>query len=397
MKNDISCVNMSMKCPRCLNEDPAYFYHGSKGWYCRKCISFGRAMIQEEQEPVSLHEVKENSEEYVLKYPLTQKQKEISDACMVQIQNSDVLLKCVCGAGKTEMVVASIAMFLKAHMKVCFAIARRQVVLEVAERLQQYFMTASVVPVCQGHTAVSDGDLIVCTTHQLYRYHEAFDLLILDEPDAFPFRGNAVLHGIAKTSCRGHVIYLTATPDDELQERIKNGSLCCLTLNQRPHAKPIPVPVIHTGPKLILVMHLLRWLERHDRHPRMVFVPTIAAAKRLGWFLSFLYDCDVCTSKTKNRDEVILAFRQKPHSVIVATTVLERGVTVPHADICVYQADHGIFDEAGLIQMAGRAGRSFEDPYGDVLFLCMERSELCWKCRENLEEANASCGAACAE
>jgi competence protein ComFA len=100
----------------------------------------------------------------------------------------------------------------------------------------------------------------------------------------------------------------------------------------------------------------------------------------------------VCTSKTENRDEVIASFRQKKRGLIVATTVLERGVTIPHADVCVFQADHAVFDEAGLIQMAGRAGRSFEDPYGDVLFLCNEKSDLCERCCRNLKEANASCG-----
>lgn len=62
-------------------------------------------MIQEEQEPVSLNEIRENSEEYILKYPLTVKQKEISDACASLISDTDVLLKCVCGAGKTDMIL----------------------------------------------------------------------------------------------------------------------------------------------------------------------------------------------------------------------------------------------------------------------------------------------------
>jgi competence protein ComFA len=349
-------------------------------------------MIEEEKEPAVLAAVRENSEEYVLTYPLTEQQKMISDACMKNIVRYDVLLKCICGSGKTEMVIAPIAMFLKHHLKVCFAISRRQVVLEVAERLQKYFINANVIPVCQGYTAVTDGDLIVCTTHQLYRYYDAFDLLILDEPDAFPFRGSEVLHGIAKTACRGHSIYLTATPDEELMKQVREGTMICLTLNQRPHGKPIPVPKIRIGPKGILLFHLLRWLEAHEDHPRMIFVPTIAEAKRLHLFLSFLYDCAVCTSKTEERDAVISSFRSKEHSVIVATTVLERGVTIPRADICVYEADHSIFDEAGLIQMAGRAGRSFEDPYGDVLFLCSEKSELCEKCVQSLQEANASCG-----
>jgi competence protein ComFA len=54
----------------------------------------------------------------------------------------------------------------------------------------------------------------------------------------------------------------------------------------------------------------------------------------------------------------------------------------------VYRADHPVFDEAGLVQMAGRAGRSFSDPYGNVLFLCGEKSNLAVKCRNALKEAN---------
>ena len=83
---------------------------------------------------------------------------------------------------------------LREKKKVCFAIARRQVVLELQQRLQEIFSHAEVIAVCGGHTQVTDGDLIICTTHQLYRYYQAFDLLILDEPDAFPFRGDPVLH-----------------------------------------------------------------------------------------------------------------------------------------------------------------------------------------------------------
>ena len=53
-----------MKCPRCQNTDPAWFYPGSKGWYCRRCISFGRILIEEERNPVPVEEIREGSEEY---------------------------------------------------------------------------------------------------------------------------------------------------------------------------------------------------------------------------------------------------------------------------------------------------------------------------------------------
>ena len=75
------------------------------------------------------------------------------------------LIKAVCGAGKTEIVVPVIAAMLRKKKKVCFAIARRQVVLELAARLQKIFPRAAVVPVCQGYTQRLSGDLIICTTH----------------------------------------------------------------------------------------------------------------------------------------------------------------------------------------------------------------------------------------
>ena len=61
---------------------------------------------------------------------------------------------------------------------------------------------------------------------------------------------------------------------------------------------------------------------------------------------------------------------------------------MPGADICVYAADSGVFSEASLIQMAGRAGRSFQYPDGDVLFLCRQKSSLVLQCKKTIEEDN---------
>jgi competence protein ComFA len=377
-----------MQCPRCLNTDPSYFYKGSKGWYCRRCISFSRVLLTEEQEPVALEEVHAAAEEYELIYPLTDKQAELSRQCVQLAESTDILIKAVCGAGKTEIVVPVIASMLKKKRKVCFAIARRQVVLELAGRLQKIFPKAAVIPVCQGYTERLSGDLVICTTHQLYRYYQAFDLLILDEPDAFPFRGNEVLHGIADTACRGHRIYLTATPDRILLRQVSRKKMVMLELNVRPHGHPLPVPEEKTGFALLRLYWLVRWLRAHADHPCLVFVPTIRLAKQIGLFLGVLFDCSVCTSQTPDRDRVIEAFRQKAAGVMVATTVLERGVTIPGVDICVYNADHRVFDEAGLVQMAGRAGRTFRQPDGDVLFLLRETSDTADRCVDEIRRAN---------
>ncbi len=377
-----------MICPRCLNEDPSFFAYSSRGWYCRKCIGFSRVLVEERLEEVNLLEAKEEASDYFIAYPLSEDQKRVSHACLMNVLKSDVLIHAVCGAGKTEIVVETIAYALEHKLKICFAIARRQVVLELKDRLSEIFSKATVVAVCGGHTSVLDGDLIVCTTHQLYRYYQAFDILILDEPDAFPFYGSPTLHGIAKTACRGHRVFLTATPDETLLKGVEDGTIVHLQLNKRPHGHALPVPVVRCGPLWYRLFVLLKWLDAHCEHPRMVFVPTIQLAKYLHFFLSKKMDCYMCTSKSEERDLIIDTYRKEKNGVIVCTTVLERGVTVPFVDVCVYLANHSVYNLAALIQMAGRAGRSFKCPDGDVLFVESEQSDVVYECVWQLKEVN---------
>ncbi|MBR2577745.1 MAG: DEAD/DEAH box helicase, partial [Erysipelotrichaceae bacterium] len=181
-----------MECKRCGNTDEAYFYKGHKGIYCRKCVSFKRILLEEELAPLE-YEVSREAGDYHFDFPLTVFQEEVSLKCRRYIKESDVLLHCVCGAGKTEIVVRTIDDHLKEGLKVCYAISRKEVVKELYERFKRIFPYAKVVALYGGHHSELTGDLIVCTTHQLFRYYRTFDLLILDEVDAFPLSGNKEL------------------------------------------------------------------------------------------------------------------------------------------------------------------------------------------------------------
>lgn len=68
------------------------------------------------------------------------------------------------------------------------------------------------------------------------------------------------------------------------------------------------------------------------------------------------------------RASKVMAFRNREIRLLVTTTILERGVTVPKSDVFILDADSELFDEAALVQMAGRAGRSKDDPAGRVVF-----------------------------
>ena len=49
-----------------------------------------------------------------------------------------------------------------------------------------------------GFALKRDGDIVIFTTHQAFRYIGYFDVLIIDEVDAFPYKDNEQLKKIVK-------------------------------------------------------------------------------------------------------------------------------------------------------------------------------------------------------
>ncbi|MBR2545148.1 MAG: hypothetical protein IKE93_03205 [Erysipelotrichaceae bacterium] len=301
------------------------------------------------------------------------------------------MLERVCGRGKTELVFEVIAQQLRKGRKVGFTIARRQVVLEIAGRLQKSFPDLKVVPVCQGHTTDIYGDITVCTTHQLFRFPHYFDLLIIDEPDAFPFKNDEVLQSLAANSCRGNTVYLTATPDSELKNRAAEGELEHLYLARRPHGHDLCVPQVCYGNRVELLIRGLKWLKRQLNSSRkvMIFVSSMKKGRMIYQLLRTFVSCCYVSSKTENRDNIINDFRNGRYQIIVTTLILERGITIDNVQVLVWQRENRVFDEASLTQISGRVGRSFDNPEGECLFLCEGRSESVDDCIRSIIRANS--------
>lgn len=375
-----------MKCKRCLNEDPKYFYKGSNGYYCRKCIRFKRILIEEEAEPFD-YSVNPNSFQYSFSYKLTKKQKKVSKECRIALLKNDVLLHCVCGAGKTELTVESISSYLKRGMKVCYAISRKEVVKELAYRFSKIFTNANVISVYGGKTKVLSGDLIVCTTHQLFRYYKTFDLLILDEVDAFPLKDNDTLMKIAINSCKGRIIYSTATINDFLNKYLQVRPYKEIKLLSRPSGKPIIVPKVYYGPMFLHIFYLYKLIHTMTNQC-IIFVQTKKICRILFSFFKYICSCTYVYSDLNERDKNIKDFKDKKYQFIFATTVLERGITILDVNVIVLNIKENMFDEASLIQMTGRVGRNYVNPYGDAYILTNHKSKEIDNCIKHLKEAN---------
>ncbi len=323
-------------------------------------------------------------EEYRLDFPLTEYQMSVSHQIMTYAFSRDVLVEAVCGAGKTELVLETIQKALKNGKKVGWSIPRRQVVLELKDRLKNIFNHLKVVAVCQGHTDLTDGDLILCTTHQLYRYRQKFELLILDEPDAFPYKGNEMLEHFAQKACVGHMIYLTATPDAKMLGRVKQGVMAHVVLNARPHGHPLVEPKTLVLPSMLCFYVMFRCIRQDRRW--LIFVPT----RKLAIWLSRILKVEFITSESENKESIIERFRLRKQRLLIATTILERGVTFEEINVIVLFADHPVFDTASLIQISGRVGRSFQFPKGECLFLSRSQSAAVKACIRKIQDANRS-------
>ena len=374
-----------MKCNRCGNTDMKYFYKDENVFYCRKCIQFGRINVNEEIQPKT-YMCKKHKVHPKLDFELTVEQKRVSNLVLdYALEGHDTLVYACCGAGKTEITFEVITRFLNDGKKVGFAISRRQVVLEIASRLKKTFPRLNVIAVCQGHTDIDDGDLIVCTMHQLYRYHQTFDLLIMDEVDAFPYKNNEVLENIANNACKGVKVYLTATPNQQLLE----SDIKVVELFKRPHGNPLIVPKFICLPRFLQYVHMIYILLKH-KGQWLVFVPTILLANQLASIFSIFFPCKSFTSKTENKEEVIEMFRNHEIPVLFTSTILERGVTFKNIHILVLQSNHNVFDQASLIQIAGRVGRDPNFPNGLALFYGDEKNESIRECIRALKRMNES-------
>lgn len=362
------------KCSICGNEDERYLGNRKGVVYCRRCISF----CGERADSNFKVNLENHKNTYFIKYALSEEQDKVSLKILDNFKNKkNSLIYAVCGAGKTELVYRVIEYGLKNNLKIGFAIPRRDVVIELSKRLQGAFKDNKVISLYGGHNSELIGDIICLTTHQLYRYERFFDLLILDEIDAFPYKDNPVLNNIFKRSVKGNYVLMSATPSNKVIEEILSEKGEILKLFKRYHNHPLPVPkikILYFFTKYIYIIKKLKEYQKENK-PVLIFVATIDESKevyeKIKYFVKQGY---YVNSRAKKRPQIIEDFRNGKYKYLVTTSVLERGVTLPNLQVIIFNADHTLFNEPALVQISGRAGRTINYPKGDVIFIASKKT-----------------------
>ena len=374
------------KCQRCgsLSKDE-----------CLECSEFGKLTSKD-----SLYVVNNKKEMERFKYEgnlnnlkLTKLQQKASNFMIEKIkENKDGLIWAVCGAGKTEITFRAIEYVLIKKGLVCFAIPRIDILYEIKERLEMFFPDTKIALLCGQKKEMIDAQIFVITTNQMLKFNEAFDLIIIDEVDAFPFEVEPKFMRaveLARTKASS-VFYLTSTPSEAILE--KNNE--CFIINRRWHNYDLPVPKIRyldinkiKKRKSLTLM----WRFLMKKRQILIFVANIKKCKELARYINKNYPnqkVDCVYSSDINRKEKIEKFRNNKIEVLITTPILERGVTFKDIDCIVLDADNDLYNVASLVQIAGRVGRNPQFQRGKVYFYCKKINKTIKEAKKQIENMN---------
>lgn len=361
------------KCNRCGNINPVFFsvtpcLKCGECMYCRRCLELGKLKMCEAIEEKSVIKDKVVVD-MKLDYSLTVQQQNASLKildCIKKHQN--LLVYAVCGAGKTEMILAGIKYSLEAGLSVGIAIPRVDVVLELKERLNMIFTNIDV----SAHYYQSEdtfGELPIMTINQAMKHIGYFDVLIIDEADAFPFVNSKYLQTVLNKSLTkdGVYIYMSATPSKKMLS-IKNK----VVVSSRFHGVNIPtIKVKYIDSKKHiennkLPVKFIEYISEND-NPLIVYCPTIHMVEQVYDLMTeYKINCKSLHSKVLNRKSILDEFKNREFNILITTTVLERGITVRGCNVIIFNGDHVNFNKSSIVQIAGRVGRKADVTTGDV-------------------------------
>lgn len=199
-----------------------------------------------------------------------------------------------------------------------------------------------------------ESDITIATTHQVLRYYRRFLLVVLDEADAFPYHNNPVLYRALARAVHqaGKLLYLSATPPRYLQKRLVSNDR---STRHGTAANPLFLPPTSFAGSLsrlslpVPEVLTVRGLHKRVRANRAVPALTDAvqrsleAGRQVFVFVPRIDDVEVVLAYLQKwlpsraehmagvhaadlmREEKVLGFRQKRYTLMVTTTILERG------------------------------------------------------------------------
>lgn len=404
-------------CGRCNNHDQAQFVSlpiqekfalTEAKVYCVNCLQMGRIVegswLYYTKDSIRLR-TKPTKSQLTWEGTLSPEQARASIELIDSLLDSGRthMVHAVTGAGKTEMIFPVIDKVIRHGGRACVASPRIDVCIELYPRLKQAFQEVDITLLYgASEEPYRYSPIVVMTTHQLLRFKDAFDLLIVDEVDAFPYVDDASLHFATERAVkggRGKLVYLTATPNDKLIQSVESQEMTSTILPARYHRHPLPQPSFYwignwrdqiEKQRKRRLYYLLEEFLALDG-VKLIFMPNIRLAEKLFSWLTQAWpeiSLAVVHAKDSQRKEKVQDLRDGVYEALISTTILERGVTFTNCHVCIVGSESSLYSTSALIQMSGRVGRRPDYPTGKLIYAHGGKNTAMIKARSQIKAMN---------
>ena len=268
------------------------------------------------------------------------------------------------GSGKTMVILASAVMMLP-HRSLLMA-PTTILANQLYEEACKFLPHAKVVLVTNKTKKenLEAYDFIIGTHALLYRELPPAALVMVDEQHRFgTMQRNALEKLVSQGQKRPHYLQFSATPIPRTQAMIETAHIDVSLITTTPFTKNITSKVIRKNDFKNLLEHIKN-VVAHNRQVLLVY-PLVEQSDALGyqsideargyWEKHFA-NVYVTHGKDKEKEEVLLAFRESG-SLLIATTVVEVGISLPRLSTVVIVGAERL-GLSTLHQLRGRVSRT---------------------------------------
>ncbi len=269
------------------------------------------------------------------------------------------------GSGKTIVILASAVMALpsKSILMAPTSLLALQLYEEAVKFLPKSIKIALVM---QGNNKGDhkDADFIIGTHALLYKDDlPQIDLVMVDEQHRFGTNQRNLLSKlVSQKDKKVHMLQFSATPIPRTQAMMDSALVDVSLITTTPFDKDISTSIISKEDLPFLLSCIRDEIAVH--HQVLIVYPLVEKSEQIpyssidearGFWEKNFENVYVTHGKDKEKDEVLLSFREKG-DILLATTVVEVGISLPRLTLVVIVGAERL-GLATLHQLRGRVGR----------------------------------------
>ncbi|SFV60384.1 ATP-dependent DNA helicase RecG [hydrothermal vent metagenome] len=302
-----------------------------------------------------------------LPFTLTNEQQKAIEDIRQDLQKSTAARRMIVGdvgSGKTMVILASALLNApKRSILMAPTTILAQQLYEEAKKFAPQLKTVLVTNKSKKEP-LDAYDFIIGTHALLYRELPEATLVMVDEQHRFGTAQRAHLAKLVeKKEKKPHFLQFSATPIPRTQAMIESAHIDVSLITTTPFQKDITNRVIHKEHFKELIEHVQS--EKEKGNQILIIYPLVEESETISyqsieearsWWERKFEGVYVTHGKDKEKEEVLLEFREKG-SILIATTVVEVGISLPRLSTVVIVGAERL-GLATLHQLRGRVSRT---------------------------------------